>query len=145
MKRFDIEYAENLSSEQKVKLNRANVLHDVTSITISQVQHVDKINYFDPSNFTKEQFVTECARGAYVTAVCRPDCTYAFSKLSQETNLYEKDAKELNNAIRTYREENKSRPRFVPLDVSNIELAVFFDAIFATNKDFTSQLGYVIT
>lgn len=142
--RFDSKEIEVLSHNHEIKFNGAIVRQQGNAITISQAKHIEKMNLLDPSHFTKEQFVTERARGAYIAAVCRPDCSYAFSKLSQATEPDEKDVKDLNNAIKACKDYHKSGLRFVPLDTSTIELSVFIDAGFATNKDLSSQLGYVI-
>lgn len=54
----------------------------------------------NPSALTKEHFVAERAGGAFVAAVCPTDCTYACSKLSQATELDEKDVKKHKKAIK---------------------------------------------
>lgn len=91
---------EFLSPQNEVKFNGATLRYDVNAITISQKLHIDKVNYLDTSSFTTEQFVTERAREAYIAAVCRTDCTYAFSKLSEASEHDENETNKLKEAIK---------------------------------------------
>lgn len=81
--RFDSKNEECLSKNNELKLNGSIVREDGNTITISQAQHIAKLRYLNPCVFSKEQFVTEHARRAYISAVFQRDCTYMFSKLSQ--------------------------------------------------------------
>lgn len=90
-KRVDSKDAAFLSPQNEIKFNGAIIRHDGTNITISHPQHIEKLKSFNTFHFTKELFLTQRVQGAYIIAVCRPDRTYAFSKLSQSTAPNEKD------------------------------------------------------
>lgn len=50
----------------------------------------------------------------------------------------------LNNRLIWHVENSKRELRYVELDKSSVELVVFTDSSFANNKDFSSQIGFVV-
>ena len=93
---------------------------------------------------TKDQYVAQRARGAYIATVCQPESSYDLSFAAQVTDPQEADVKQLNKRIQ-WQIDNATRGlTFVPLDMSSLSLLVFTDASFANNKDLSSQIGFVI-
>ena len=59
-------------------------------------------------------------------------------------NLVEDDTKTLNKRL-SWQIENATRGlKFVKLDINTLQLLAFTDALFANNKDLSSQIGYVL-
>ncbi len=93
---------------------------------------------------TKEQYIAQRARGAYIASVCQPEATFDLSTAAQAINPDEKDVKALNKRLQ-WQIENAARGiRFVKLDKESLKLIVFTDASFANNKDLSSQIGYIL-
>ena len=93
---------------------------------------------------TKEQYVAQRARGAYVASVCQPEATYDLSVAAQATAVAGDDVKSLNKRLH-WQIQNCSRGlRFVKLEKESLQLLAFTDASFANNKDYSSQIGYVL-
>ena len=93
---------------------------------------------------TKDQYVAQRARGAYIASVCQPEATYDLSVAAQAIELTKKDIKALNRRIK-WQIQNAARGlRFVQLNKESLQLLVFTDASFANNKDLSSQIGYIL-
>lgn len=93
---------------------------------------------------TKDQYVAQRARGAYVASVCQPEAAYDLSVAAQATDPTEKDVKALNARIQ-WQLDNAARGITVTkLDKDSLRLLVFTDASFANNKDLSSQIGYIL-
>lgn len=144
-KNFDCKEAKFIKDGTSLKFNGAIISRYQHNYTITQTEHIEKLNRLDINNATNADFVAERARGAYIAAVCRPDVTYAFSAASQITKPEMKDFKVLNKTIELMIKTKTQGLRFVPLDLDSIVMAVFVDAGFATNPDSSSQLGFIIT
>ena len=92
----------------------------------------------------KDQYVAQRARGAYIATVSQPESAFDLSFAAQVTEPTNEDVKQLNKRLQ-WQIENPSRGlRFIPLDIQSLKLVVFTDASFANNKDFTSQIGFII-
>jgi hypothetical protein len=93
---------------------------------------------------TKEQYVAQRARGAYVASVCQPEAAYDLSTAAQAIDITEDEVNALNKRLK-WQIENAARGiRFAKLQQDSLQLLVFTDASFANNKDFSSQIGYVL-
>jgi hypothetical protein len=93
---------------------------------------------------TREQYIAQRARGAYIATVCQPEAAYALAVAAQSTETTPEDIKALNKRIQ-WQIENPSRGlRFIALEKESLRLLVFTDASFANNKDLSSQIGMVL-
>ena len=93
---------------------------------------------------TKEQYVAQRARGAYIASVCQPEAAYDLSAAAQAIDPTKNDVKALNKRLQ-WQIENAARGlRFVKLEKNTLQLLVFTDASFANNKDLSSQISYVL-
>lgn len=91
-----------------------------------------------------KEYISECAGGAYVVAVCRPDLSYGFARSAQFSDPKQAEFKEHNSLIKIPVMTPARGLQFVKLDVTTIKLGLFIDAGFATNRDMTSQLGFLM-
>lgn len=94
---------------------------------------------------SKDDYVSQRARGDYVSTTCRQDLMFAFSYAAQFTNPRETEFKMLNKTIKTALQTKDVGLNFIPIDFSTASISGFIDASFAGNSDFTSQLGFIVT
>lgn len=124
-------------TQERQTVNLSLVLSDPVS-TISN-RGVTRVNLG-----TKDQYVSQRARGAYIASLSQPESSYDLSVAAQTTNPSSDDIKALNKRIQ-WQIENPTRGlRFIKLDQTSLRLLVFADASFANNKDLSSQIGYVL-
>ncbi|KAJ5138853.1 uncharacterized protein N7515_003701 [Penicillium bovifimosum] len=93
---------------------------------------------------TKQQYVDQRARGAYIASICQPEACFDLSSAAQHQDPTEGDTKALNKRIRWQMENQERGLHFLPLDLSAVRIFVFVDGSFANNRDLTSQLGFAI-
>jgi len=105
----------------------------------------------------KNEYVAQRARGAYIATICQPEAAFDLSYAAQATDIVAEDVKALNKRLQ-WQIDNKGKGlHFVKLQNvslslgsainmpnSTLKLFVFVDSSFANNKDFSSQIGYVI-
>src|SRR5204863_8950935 len=92
----------------------------------------------------KDQYVAQRARGAYIASVSQPEAAFDLSFAAQMTNPSKDEVKLLNKRIQWQIENPMRGLKFVKLDVSSLQVLVFTDSSFANNRDFSSQIRYVI-
>jgi hypothetical protein len=111
------------------------------SVVVTQDKQTAGIRLLD-QHFTKDQYVAQRARGAYIATVSQPETAFALSFAAQITEPTWDDAQFLNRCL----QHQKSAPgmRFVRLDEASLRLIAFTDSSFANNRDHSSQIGYVI-
>ena len=93
---------------------------------------------------TKDQYIAQHARGAYIATVCQPKSAYNLSFAAQATDLQEENIKQLNKHIQWQINNTAKGLIFIPLDLKSLSLLVFTDASFANNRDLSSQIGFVL-
>lgn len=76
----------NLYNGNMLKFNGAVIKNDGKSLTILQPENILKLSKLDLKNFTKQQFIAERFRGAYIAAACRLDFTHSFSRPTKTQN-----------------------------------------------------------
>ena len=91
-----------------------------------------------------DQYVAQRARGAYIATVCQPEAAFDLSSAAQVTDPKKEDINLLNKRIQWQIDNSTRGLTFVPLNMESLSLVIFMDASFANNKDYSSQIGYVI-
>lgn len=132
---------EKLTSANPINFNGFIISLIGEKIMISQKKQVQDIQLLD-QDFTREQYVSQRARGAYVATVSQPQAAFDLSFAAQTTEPTWEDAQYLNKRLSW--QMQGSGLTFVKLDAKSLRILAFVDASFANNKDLTSQLGYVI-
>jgi hypothetical protein len=150
---------DTLIQEKELKFNGGIIQLTDAGITLSQQRQCEHLRSVQAESVTatssrgavrhglttKEQYVSQRARGAYIASVCQPEASYDLSVAAQAIQPDETDVKALNQRLE-WQVQNAARGiRYVQLDRSTLQLLVFTDASFANNRDFSSQIGYVIT
>jgi hypothetical protein len=162
---------EELTTTNPIKFNRGQLTQKGNSLTLTQGQHCENLRAVSLETTdltsargvvrkqipTKEQYVAQRARGAYVATVCQPEATFDLSTAAQVTEPTNDDIKKLNKRLEWQKENSSWGLTFIPLKTGvlpktretpkvrvPLKLVVFTDSSFANNADYSSQIGYVI-
>ena len=132
---------EQLTNGHDLIFNGAKItLINNNSLRVTQETHCEALDLVK----TKEDYIVQRARGAYIASVCQPEATFNLSIAAQTTSPTEDNFKLLNKCIH-WQILNKNRGlTFVKLVPSQLRLIAFTDSSFANNLDFSSQIGFVI-
>ena len=76
--------------------------------------------------------------------VCQPKAFFNLSYAVQVINFNKKDAKLLNKRIQWQIKNLIRGLNFVKLNIKTLQLFIFTDSLFANNKDFLSQIRYIL-
>ncbi|EED18954.1 hypothetical protein TSTA_126620 [Talaromyces stipitatus ATCC 10500] len=102
------------------------------TIALLQKDQGKKLRLVTKGENSHQEYLKQRARGAYIASI------------SQHQSPTADNIRNLNKRI-MWQIENQSRGiKYIPLDLSNVKIFVFVDGSFANNKDFSSQIGYVI-
>ncbi|KAI0993903.1 hypothetical protein K3495_g14281, partial [Podosphaera aphanis] len=132
---------EKLTNDHPIDFNGFRITKIKGRSAITQEKQIKKIQLLD-NTFTKEDYVQQRARGAYIATVSQPQAAFALSYAAQVTEPTSNDACFLNRCL-LWQTLGKGL-NFVELDSSTLRLLAFTDSSFANNRDLTSQIGYVI-
>lgn len=149
---------EHLTSEKPLKFNGAIITEDCQGIAITQertISHIRLVQDAPADTITsrgkvrknaspREQYVAQRALGAYIASVSQPEAAFDLSYAAQTTSPGKDDIKALNNRLQWQQENPKRGLHFVKINLQSARLFAFVDASFANNKDYSSQIGYVI-
>ena len=92
----------------------------------------------------QQEYLEQRARGAYIASICQPEASYDLSVAAQHQNPTEDDIRTLNKRLEWQMKNMDRGIKYVALDLACTKLFVFVDGSFANNKDFSSQIGYLI-
>jgi hypothetical protein len=149
---------EELTPTNSLKFNGALISEDGQGITLTQERSCTNIRPVQdhPADIvnsrgklrkdvsTRDQYVSQRALGAYIASMCQPEASFDLSFAAQTTDPQKEDIKALNKRLEWQLENSTRGLRFIKLDITTLKLIVFTDASFANNKDFSSQIGFVI-
>ena len=150
---------EQLTTDNSIKFNGGRIsLQSNGTITLTQEIYNKMLKTVEqsPADLTssrgtvrpnasiKDQSVAQRARGAYLATVSQPEASFDLSFAAQTVNPGKDDIKLLNKRIQWQIDNPKRGLDYVKLDKHSLKLVVFTDSSFANNKDYTSQIGYVI-
>jgi hypothetical protein len=129
----------------KVHLTQESQCKGLQTITTTKADITSSRGKITKEASPAEQYVSQRAKGAYVATMCQPEAAFDLSYAAQSLDHSEEDIKALNKRLQWQIDNADRGITFVPLDKESLKLVVFTDASFANNKDFTSQIGYIIT
>lgn len=101
------------------------------------------LSHISTDDVSKDEYVSQRARGAFIAGVCRPDLSFGFAFAAQVKIPDAKAARALNNLIDRCNNLKTNGLFFKAIDLDSLSVAVFIDASFANNSDLTSQLGFL--
>ena len=125
-----------ISQERHVKSIK---MVEMTPATLTSSRGLSRLNMS-----TKDQYVAQRARGAYVATMTQPEASFDLSIAAQTTEPTEDDVKALNKRLQWQIDHSTRGLKFVKLDKDSLRLVAFTDGSFANLKDYSSQIGYVI-
>jgi hypothetical protein len=134
---------QQLTPSNNLTFNGARMTQSTDTITVSQHDQAKKIDLLDPININKEEYVSQRARGAYVSSVCQPQVAFGLSYAAQTTDPQKDDIDKLNKCLKWQIDNKEKGLVFVKL-TGQLRLIAFTDSSFANNKDCSSQIGYVL-
>lgn len=132
---------EKLTDKNSITFNGAQITLSGTKLLVSQKDQLRKIKLL--KNINPEEYISQRARGAYVSTVCQPQVAFGLSFAAQTTSPTLTDVENLNLSLKWQIENSSKGLTFVKLR-NKLRLIVFTDSSFANNADFSSQIGYVI-
>ena len=150
---------DHLTSTKPIKFNGTRIeLEANGDFTLRQDTHVGGINFvkkLDASTtssrgvvrtklFSKDQYIAQRARGAYLASICQLEASFDLSYAVQSTEFSSDDIATLNKRLQWQMDNQLRGLKYVKLDHNDLQLVVFTDSSFANNRDFSSQIGYVI-
>lgn len=125
-----------LKHSDKLKFNSATIAHCDRSYSVSQPNHIKKLNPIDNENeTTAASFPSEAVMQ---TAPQSRETIYAFSVETCITKLERNNFKVINNFYSSMLDSTGKSSFFMPLDLDSTVMAVFMDAEFCSNPDSTS-------
>jgi hypothetical protein len=154
---------EQLSPENALKFNGTRIERIDSNGTIyfrqeTHIQGIQLVNSAESTTTTsargkvrtkltsREQYVAQRARGAYLASICQSEASFDLSHAAQSTDstFCSDDITALNKRLQ-WQIINQTRGlKYVGLDQTSLRLVVFTDSSFANNSDLFSQIGYVI-
>ena len=93
---------------------------------------------------TAEEYLEQRARGGYIASICQPEASFDLSIAAQHQNPDDNDVQELNKRLQWQLANLDRGIKYIPIDLNNMKLFVFVDGSFANNKDYSSQIGFII-
>jgi hypothetical protein len=132
---------QQLTVQNALTFNGAHITKSATNtIAVSQYDQVKKIKLLDTTD--KDEYVSQRARGAYISSVCQPQVAFGLSYAAQTTEPTKDDVDKLNKCLKWQMENGGKGLTFVKL-TGKLRLIVFTDSSFANNADYSSQIGYI--
>lgn len=138
---------QTLSSENPLVFNGCILTFDEKdkSIKLLQKDQGKRNELIDDKLLTyKQDYVKQRARGAYIASICQPEASFSLSVAAQNQNPTRSDIEALNKCLKWQKDNLDRGIRFIPLNLRSAKLYAFVDGSFANNKDYTSQIGFII-
>jgi hypothetical protein len=95
----------------------------------------------------KNEYVAQRAREAYIATICQPEAPFDLSYAAQATGIVAEDVQALNKRLQWQIDNEGKGLHFIKLQNGSLSpgnALKLFNSSFANNKDFSSQIGYVI-
>ncbi len=149
---------DHLDSNSSLKFNDTIIErqeNDIYFKQISQFDHFQLIQNVDiaitnskdkvkRALISKEQYVIQRAREAYVSSICQSEASFDLFFAAQSIEISFENITTLNKRLQ-WQIDNHSRDlRYVKLDSTKLQLVIFTHSFFANNRDLSSQIDYVI-
>ena len=150
---------DHLTSTKPIKFNGTRIeLEASEDLTLRQDTHVggiELVKKFDASTTSsrgvvrtklssKDQYIAQRARGAYLASICQPEASFNLSYAAQSTEFSSDNISILNKRLQWQMDNQLRGLKYVKLDHNDLQLVVFTDLSFANNRDLLLQIGYVI-
>jgi hypothetical protein len=91
---------QQLTADNNLTFNGAQISRSTDSLTVSQSDQAKKIKLLDPYDIDKEEYVSQRARGAYISSVCQPQVAFGLLYAAQTTDPQKDDVNKLNRCLK---------------------------------------------
>lgn len=137
---------EELSPESNLIFNGCVVtMKSDGTIHLTQKDQGKKIQLVNEKGKNPQQdYLEQRARGAYIASICQPEASFDLSVTAQHQNPTTVDICTLNKRLDWQMKNIDRGIKYIALDLEYAKLFIFVDGSFANNKDFSSQIGYLI-
>ncbi len=123
------------------QISQFDHLQLIQNVKIAIISFKDKVRL---ALISKEQYVTQRARRAYVASICQSKASFDLFLAVQSIEVSSEDITTLNKRLQ-WQIDNHSRDlRYVKFDSTKLQLMIFTNSFFANNRDLFSQIDYVI-
>lgn len=133
-----------LAEQSEMRFNGQYIRREGRMVYLHQRPYVERMPLQNIER-SAASFMSHRGQAAYVSTCTRPDVTCAVNQLTQVVpdSADEHDFKRLDTVFKRMHDKNVEL-KYGNVSLENSKVHVYADASFATNKDLTSQLGYVI-
>lgn len=114
-RRFDRKEPVFLLNDRLLTFNGATTTRQNGINSMTQHAHTSRLSNIKTDGLDNTAFIVERSRGAYISAINRPDLTFGFSICSQYPHPDIFAAKQLNKVIGLAEADENTVLRFVPL------------------------------
>jgi hypothetical protein len=137
---------DELSTASNLMFNRCVVtIEPDGTIHLTQKDQGKKIQPVnEKGDDAQQEYLEQRARGAYIASICQPEALFDLSIAAQHQNPTAADICTLNKRLEWQINHMDRGIKYIALDLECTKLFVFVDSSFANNKDFSSQIGYLI-
>lgn len=132
-----------LAINSPITFNGGVIIMENHSILLSQSSQYERIKLLSIENGSKEEYVSQRARAAYVATTCQPEASFDLSFAAQITNSVAEDFKCLNRRLQWQINNKNWGLKFEQLNRDSLQIIVFTDSSFANNHDYSSQIGFL--
>ncbi|KHJ30211.1 hypothetical protein EV44_g0249 [Erysiphe necator] len=134
----------DLSENNPLIYNGCKLTFDGQEMKLTQKGQADRLQLVGNSDNPKKAYQEQRARGAYLATICQPEAALLLSMAAQYQNRGKGEINALDNQLKWQIDHKNDGLIFKPFNLESAKLYVFVDGAFATNQDFSSQIGFVI-
>jgi hypothetical protein len=92
----------------------------------------------------KQTYVQQRARGAYIAIICQPEASFDLSAAAQIADSGKEEIARLNKRMKWQMANINHGLDYIAVNLKFVKLFAIVDALFANNKNLSSEMGYVI-
>jgi hypothetical protein len=143
---FSLKFNDTIIERQKNdiylrQISQSDHFQLIQNVDIAITSSKDKIRL---ALISKEQYVTQRARNAYVTSIYQSKASFDLSFAAQSIEVSSENITTLNRRLQWQIDNYSRNLRYVKLDSTKLQLMIFTNSSFANNRDLFSQIDYVI-
>jgi hypothetical protein len=91
-----------------------------------------------------QSYVCQRAYGAYIATICQPMASFNLSAAAQTTDPSKENVAKLNRRLEWQMQNLNLSLNYIFIELNIMKLFAFINALFANNRDLSSQIGYII-
>jgi hypothetical protein len=128
---------QQLTADNNLTFNSAQISRSTDLLTVSQSNQAKKIKLLNTTDISREEYVSQRAKGAYISSVCQPQVAFGLLYTTQTTDPQKDNVNKLNKCLKWQIENKDKGLTFVKL-TGQLRLVIFTDSSFTNNKNYSS-------